>query len=449
MSGPAPGDPRASAAQRHDDERRRAYRRRGATYAMGYLAAAPLAVAAGAHRLWMRRRALVGLGEKLFGDGPRVTPGQVVLHGVSLGEVTLMRALAPRLEAALGGRCLLTTTTETGRAGLDKHFPDHERAFLPLDVPWAVNRFLTRARPRLVVLLENEIWPILLCACAARGIPVAVVNARMSERSFRRFAAAGAATRPLFRSLALALAQNGLYAARLARLGVPRDHVRVCGSMKADIVQPASETAARAEAARLGLDPAQPLLLCASTSAPEERPLLESWKRFAADGGWRLVICPRHPERGADLVAQCAALGVAAHRSSFGTTAPADAAVIVDEIGRLAPLYALAQLSGGMAVVGGSLGSGRGGQNMLEAAAAGCCTIVGWDTRNQPDSMQLLRAHGGVVELAPATLDAQLAELAAAPDRRRRLGEAGRRAWATGRGAAERVVAALVGLARG
>src|SRR5688572_29223347 len=98
--------------------------------------ALPLVALFLAHRLWIRRKGMVGLHEKLTGCGSRLTPGQIMVHGVSLGEVNLMRPVVPKLEAALGMRCLLTTTTETGRARLDEVFADHERVFLPLDLPW-------------------------------------------------------------------------------------------------------------------------------------------------------------------------------------------------------------------------------------------------------------------------------------------------------------------------
>ncbi len=422
-----------------------AWRMRAGAYATAIGALAPAAAVVIAARVWSRRKALVGLREKLSGEIAGIAPGSVLIHGVSLGEVALMKALVPSLEAA-GQRVLLTTTTETGWAGLEKSFSARARAFLPFDVPWAVARFLSRARPRLVVLLENELWPMLLCACAERGIPVVLANARMSTRSYRRLRLSGALMRPLIASLAGVLAQNAAYAARLVDLGAKRERVRVCGSMKADVVAPAPKAAAEAasEAARLGIDDGKPWLLLGSTSDPEEEFILRACMGWARDG-WRVVICPRHPERGAALVDLCARLGLPARASSAGSRAGgAQAAVVVDEIGRLGALYALCARGGGIAVVGGSLGSGRGGQNMLEAAAAGCATVVGWDTRNQPDTMQLLHDHQAVVAASAMEFGAAVAALARDPARRAALGAAGRRAWASGRGAGSRVAEALV-----
>lgn len=410
------------------------------------LIAAPLIVLFLAHRLWIRRKGMVGLHEKLTGRGMRLTPGQILVHGVSLGEVNLMRPVVPKLEAALGARCLLTTTTETGRARLNEIFDDHERAFLPLDLPWAVMRFLARTRPRLVVLLELEVWPVLLLCCHLRGIPVVLLNARVSERSYRGYAQARWLLRPLFRELRLALGQNGTWTARLVGLGVRRERAIVSGSMKADMVGRATPEAMAAEAERLGLRPSQPVLLLASTSAGEvveEQALLAPQLDRWLSRGWQIVVCPRHPERGAEIVGLLTALsGVKqVRRSSLGERLDAHGQImLVDEIGKLAALYAWTAAVNGIAVVGGSFGSGRGGQNMLEAAAAGCCTVVGWDTRNFPDAMALLNLADGVAEAGREDCQPLLTALADDPTRRKRLGTNGQQAWAAGRGAVERSI---------
>jgi 3-deoxy-D-manno-octulosonic-acid transferase len=245
------------------------------------------------------------------------------------------------------------------------------------------------------------------------------------------------------------MAQNALWGARLLALGVRRERLRVTGSMKADIVVRVGAEAAMAAAAALGLSPGQPVLLLASTSAggdglEEEAVVLGGRLGDWRARGWRVVVCPRHPERGAAIAARLRALGAEPRRSSLGERLDGGAGqlLIVDEIGRLAALYAWTALVAGIAVVGGSLGSGRGGQNMLEAAAHGCCTAVGPDTRNFPDAMELLRHAGGVVELG-RDAPAQLLALAGEPARRRALGDGAQRAWAAGRGAMARVVEGL------
>jgi 3-deoxy-D-manno-octulosonic-acid transferase len=415
-----------------------------------YAAASPLAALYAANRVWLRGKRLVGLREKLTGEGEPVAPGQVLVHGVSLGETMLMRPLVPHLERIFAARCLLTTTTGTGWQALGEQFAGHQRAFLPLDRPEAVRRFLARARPRLVVLLELEIWPGFIGECQARGIPVLLLNARCSESSFRGYRSAGPLLRPLLARLGLVLAQNALWAARLAALGVRRERLAVPGSLKADLVKPATPEAAATLAGSLGLTSGQPVLLLASTSAgadgrpDEEGAVLSDRLGWWREQGWRVVICPRHPERGPQVAALVARLGGTARRSSQGERlSGADEVLVVDEIGKLGALYAWTAAQTGIAVVGGSLGSGRRGQNMLEAAAAGCCTAVGADTRNFPDAMALLREGGGVVELSDPPEPTALTLLAGDGERRRRLGAAAQLAWRSGQGALARTVARL------
>ena len=417
----------------------------GVPFAVAATLATPLLLTWLAGRKLFSKRPLVGIGAKLTGACPAVAPGKILVHGVSLGETALMRPLVPRLEAALGTGCLLTTTTETDWQGLGKSFPDHPRAFLPFDLPWAVARFLDATKPRAVVLLESEFWPLLVLACHRRGIPVVVANARMSERSFTRLGRLPL-VRPLLAGYAGAAAQNALFAERLSALGIPR--VAVTGTMKADLVKAADPAAARAEATRTGLDPAKPLLLLASTSPGEEAAVLAGRLPAWQARGWQVAIAPRHPERGMDIAALVSAWGGTPRRTSQGQTVAAGEVAIVDEIGRLGALYALAANSG-IAVVGGSLGSGRGGQNMLEAAAAGCATVVGWDVVNQPDAMALLRAADGVVEVTAGTAQDALEDLAGDAPRRQRLGLAGKQAWQAGLGAADRTAAHLVGILAG
>ncbi len=392
------------------------------------------------YRYRIQKRHIVGLGEKQSGHGPQVEQGSVMVHGVSLGETMLMKPLVPLLTEKLNKKCLLTTTTETGWAGLNKNFPEHDKRFFPLDFPWAVNRFLDETNPSLVILLELELWPLFLLTCYRRRIPVVVLNARIGLKSFIGYRRFIHLLGPLFRGLHLCLAQNNLWAKRFEQLGVPNTHV--CGSMKADLVQRADDATLAREANRLGLSFGERIFLIASTSAPEEEPLIRSWMEWGRQS-WRLIICPRHPERGAEIERICSKLQLLAIRTSQSDdelNAPTGHVIIVDEIGCLSKLYELAELT----CVGGSFGSGRHGQNMLEAAATGTCTVVGDDTSNHPDSMTLLRANDGIVEVTDETVHLELKALAMNNARRQEVATNGQQAFKHALGASKRGVDMLV-----
>lgn len=413
----------------------RRWRQRGAWLKVAAAGAAPVLAA---EQLLRRARGRPGNGfvDKFCGRAPRRRDGPVLLHGVSLGEVNLLRPLAERLRAT-GQPVVVSTSTSSGWQAAGQHFAANEPVRLPYDLPWAVRRFLQTIRPTAVLLFECELWPVFLHGCHERAIPVAIVNGRVSDRSFAGYQRADAVLRPLLRRCRLGLGQTPTWTARLHQLGLPR--VACTGSMKADMVRPADAATRDALATALGL-PAGPasekqVLLGASTGAGEEAAIIAAWRDGAAARGWRLVLCPRHPERGAAIADHCRQLGLRPWRSSQGGAAPTtEAIIIVDEIGKLAGLYANAAI----AIVGGSLGSGRGGQNMLEAAAAACCTIVGPDTRNQPDGMALLRAADAVIESPAADLGRAIAPLLDDVEYRHALGQAARRAWQGGGGALER-----------
>ncbi|TVR13065.1 MAG: hypothetical protein EA401_07620 [Planctomycetota bacterium] len=388
---------------------------------------------AGILRRLRRGSGIPGLRYKCFGPSADLPSGRVVVHGVSLGEVGLMGLVVPELERVWRCSTLLTSTTDTGWQALQRHWQHHPRAWWPFDLPWAVERFLAVTRPRAVVLLELELWPRMLMACHRRGIPVYVVNARVSERSYRGYRRARGLIAPLLRPVPLALAQNARWGAHLRALGCQQ--VQVSGSLKADLVRLAAPDVVEDVRQRLNLDSQRPILLVASTSDDEERPCIKAWREACPD--WQLVLCPRHPERGAQVAQALAHSGarLPVWRWSNAAAEPsADAVRIVDAIGHLSALYALADI----AIVGGSLGSGRHGQNMLEAAAHGCATVVGMDTSNFPDAMTLLREANGVVETSVEDLAACLRRLTTDSSERERLAAAGRAGWRAACGSTQR-----------
>ena len=385
-----------------------------------------------------RGKSLPGLRDKVLGPQTAYTPHQVVVHGVSLGEVGLMSLVVPGIERQWNCRCLLTTSTQTGWDQLHKKWPDHERSWLPLDLPWAVDEFLTTTKPQALVLLELELWPRLIAACHRRNIPIYLLNGRVSERSYRGYRKINRLLRPLLGKFRLALGQNRLWTARLRGLGCR--HAQEGGSLKADLVQIAGDKAVQSLRTELNLDE-RPIFLIASTSEGEEGCCLDAYQEACPD--WQIIVAPRHPERGPALAREALQRNFTVWRWSDPNRdevcPQGNDLRLVDTIGKLSALYALADI----AIVGGSLGSGRHGQNMLEAAAHRCATIVGPDTSNFPDAMALLRNARAIVESPPQELTKTIRHLATNPIERKRLGKAGHDAWLAARGASERCEALL------
>jgi len=356
-------------------------------------------------RLWWRGRREPGyrahIAERFGRYGPRPDGGIVWLHAVSLGET---RAAAPLVARLLRERpadtVLLTHMTATGRAaGAALADPRVVQAWLPYDVPFAVERFLAHFRPRAGLLMETEVWPNLLDAARRHDVPVFLVNARLSERSARRYARVPALAHAAFASLAGAAAQTSDDAARLRALGTP--DVACTGNLKFD--QPVGDdVAARAAALRAVLGE-RPVLLAASTRDGEEALLLDALVRDAARTTPALpprtlvAIVPRHPQRFDAVAELLRARGVRFARRTDATW-PADIDVLLgDSMGELPVYYAAADV----AFVGGSL-LPLGGQNLLEPIALGVPTLVGPHTFNFAEAAHAAIEAGAARRIADA-----------------------------------------------
>ena len=336
---------------------------------------------------------------------------RIWLHGVSVGEVQLLAALAAELrrQADAAGKpidCVVSSSTTTGlevavkRFGADRAFP------CPLDFTWAVDRVLDRVAPGLVVLGELELWPNLLARTARRGIPIVVANARMSERSAAGYARIRPLVRRMLGHVGLVIARSRQDADRFAALG-GRDVV-VTGSMKFDGVQ-GDRTAPDVIRLRAlaGIATDDVVFLAGSTQDPEERLATETFLALAAaHPRLRLVIVPRHVERAGAVAAICDAAGIRWQRRSRLEADGADPAarvLLVDTTGELGWWWGTATI----AFVGGSLDGKRGGQNMLEPAAYGAAVSFGPHTRNFKDEVRrLLDADAAVVVRDGADLTA-------------------------------------------
>ena len=380
-------------------------------------------------RLWWRGRAeplyREAVGERLgHYDGDR--PAKLIwIHAVSVGE---SRAAAPLVRALAGAFAdhgiLMTCTTAAGRETIKQVYGESVLvAYLPYDLPEAVQHFLEYYRPRLGILMETELWPNLLAQCARNGVPMLLANARLSMRSARGYRRWGALARPAIGALAGVCAQTAQDAARLRELGAR--NVEVTGNLKFDVEPDAAQLAAgRAWRARL----ARPVVLLASTREDEEDPLLAAARFERA----LLVVVPRHARR-FDEVARWAQ----SRRTQAPLPAPGDRVHLGDTMGEMAFYYAACDV----AVIGGSFAP-LGGQNLIEALAAGAPVIVGPHMYNFAEATRLAVAAGAAVQVRDTRQAMErAAQLLADDGARARMSEAGRTLCAAHRGATARHLA--------
>jgi 3-deoxy-D-manno-octulosonic-acid transferase len=296
-----------------------------------------------------------------------------------VGEVLAVSRLVGELDRALPGhRLVISTTTRTGQELARQRFGVDRVFYCPLDLPWAVRAYLNALQPRLLILAETEFWPNLLNGCSRRGIPVAVVNARISDRSWPRYRRLRGLWRPFLERLSRVLAQSQTDAERLMAIGCNAERVSVAGNLKFD-VRAASQADATCELRRRahGLR----LMVAGSTLDGEEAALLDAWPRLLeANPQLVLVLAPRHPERFAAVAALVEKSGFVWARRSDWRLDPEDERqplspgqiVLLDTIGELASVYSLAAV----AFVGGSVVP-AGGHNPLEPAQFGVPIVMG------------------------------------------------------------------------
>jgi 3-deoxy-D-manno-octulosonic-acid transferase len=321
------------------------------------------------------------------------------LHAVSVGEVNLLAPLLRRLQSELPDwECVVSSTTLTGYSLAKTRYPEITVFYCPLDFSWAVSNALRRIRPDLLVLAELELWPNLIAACRGAGAQVAVVNGRLSDRSFRGYRLLRPVVRSLLGKIPLVAAQNEQYAERFRSLGAAEESVCVTGSLKYDGAQTDRSNPRTERLARLaGFRSDDVVFLAGSTGEPEEALALAAFEALAPLAPrLRLLLVPRHPDRFDAVAALLDASGQAWQRRSaldIGPANPAARILLVDQVGELGAWWGTATIG----FVGGSL-CGRGGQNMIEPAAYGVAVSFGPNTRNFRDIVAgLLAAEGAVV----------------------------------------------------
>ncbi len=367
--------------------------------------------------------------------------GHLWVHAVSVGEVN---AAAPLIHALLRDhpqrRVLVTTITPTGSERVKALWGERvDHVYLPYDLTGAVARFLRHFRPRIALIVETELWPNLLFACRDHGIPVYLVNARLSERSLRGYRALRALVGRALRTMRAVAAQSDADAARFVRLGARDAQVVVCGNLKFDTrVDPGIEAFAQEFRARVV---GRPVWIAASTHPDEEALVLAIDRHLRARWPDLLMLwAPRHPERfrPATQLAIDTGLQVATRKLTRLPDAD-DAVFVIDTLGELMSFYACADV----AFVGGSL-QPVGGHNLLEPAAVGTAIVTGPHLHNFSDIAEQLR-QADAVRIVPdvAAAAAELERLLADPSSRERMVAAGRTLVEQGRGALRRTIALI------
>ncbi len=390
----------------------------------------------------------VGLKERL-GTVPdrllqQVAANTIWIHAVSVGEVLAISRVIHELKTQLPGwRIVVSTTTDTGQKLAHERFGDTNVFYFPIDLPFAVRAYLKALRPKLLVLAESEFWPNLLRWARLSGVAVAVVNARVSDRSLPRYLRFQKLLRPVMQNVQLFLAQSEEDARRLVRMGAPTERLQVSGNLKFEVKPPARPPIAAAFAA-LKREGNGPFLVAGSTLDGEEAMLLEMFREVLPRYPHTvLVMAPRHPER-FEVVASLLGLSGLRYqrRSQWKETTPiAGGIFLLDNIGELASLYEFADL----AFVGGSLVP-RGGHNVLEAAQFGAPIMVGPYTENFRDIVQVFRNADALRVIAPESLTAAVLQLLENHDERIALGQRAFEVMRSQRGATGRTVSALLEL---
>jgi 3-deoxy-D-manno-octulosonic-acid transferase len=368
-----------------------------------------------------------------------MTPGGIVLHAASVGEVNAATPLVQALLSRYPGLPLsLTCFTPTGSARIRAVFGTQvQHVYIPLDLPGCVQRFFRHARPRLLIVMETEIWPNLYHAAARHNIPILLANARISEKSFPRFQRVRRLVGDALLQVSCIAAQSKSDARRFAALGADPARITVSGNLKFELKLP-PELHMQGQALRRAWGEQRPVFLAASTREGEESPVLEAFqgvlKHFPTA---LLILVPRHPERFPQAVQLAGARGLSVHLLSTGLPCPASVqCLVVDAMGELLRFYAACDV----AFVGGSLVA-MGGHNMLEPAALSVPVLLGPHTFNFADISRELLAAGGAKQVPNATqLEQSVCLLLGDAALRQQMGSAGLALVAQGQGALARTL---------
>ena len=394
--------------------------------------------------LWRMLRAgkyRVGLSERLGAVPERLSRGEAVVwvHAVSVGEVLAMSTTIAHLRAA-GRRVVVSTTTATGQALARERFGAENVFHFPLDFAFAVRPYLRALRPALVVLAETEFWPNFLRLAKASGARVAVVNARISDRSFPRYRRFRGLLGGVLRHVDVFLAQTEEDARRLREVGADPSRVSVAGNLKFDVKPAADIALVPLLRDAFERDHAGPVVVAGSTLAGEEEIVLRSFAEVRRDYPQVvLVLAPRHPERFAAVAALLDKSGIPwQRRSQWRPGAPLPKVLLLDTIGELAAIYQLADI----AFVGGSLVP-AGGHNVVEPARFGVPVVVGPHNQNFREIVDVFDRAGALTITGESNLGDTWRVLLRDQPRRAGLGQRAAEVVRQNAGATAKIAAAL------
>lgn len=410
-------------------------------YSVGAVALAPL---------WMRK-ARSGWDERL-GHVPRLPAmgaKRLMVHGVSMGEQGALRELIPMV-LETGAEVVVSASTDTGIEQARKLYGQMRRVFIvryPLDFSWSVRRFLDATSPDAVALCELEVWPNFIAECTRRGVPVAVINGRLSAKSYKGYRRLRPLLRPTFARLALAAVQDETYAERFCAMGVPQKRVTVTDTMKWDTARINDDVEGADDfAAAMGIDRSRLLVVAGSTSEGEERLLHQ-----ACPPGVQLLCAPRKPER---FAAAAADLPGCTRRSGAQQWPPGGGGAalgsskqrfLLDTLGELRKAYALADV----VVVGRSFGlpgAQKGGSDPIESVALGKATIIGPSYENFTTVVNTLVAADGLAVASAGELRVVLGGLLNDAAQRAAMARRGRACVRAHQGATRRQAALLLAM---
>jgi len=391
-----------------------------------------------------------GLAERLGKVPARISAGGsgtqrvIWVHAVSVGEVLAVAGLVGEMRRALPQyRVMISTTTDTGQDLARKRFGEDSVFYFPMDFAFAIRPYLQALKPELVVLAETEFWPNFLRLVHANGSQIAVVNARISNRSWPRYRRFRWALRRMLVHVGLFLAQTKEDADRLQSIGADSRRVQVTGNLKFDVSLPASPPIVESLRRALAAERAGPVLVCGSTVEDEEPPLLKAFENVRV-GHPRavMILAPRHPERFDAVAMLLQQMGIPWHRRTLWAGEPlAGGVLLVDSIGELAALYGLADV----AFVGGSLVP-RGGHNIIEPAQHGVAIVTGNHTENFRDIISRFQSQDAVRIVGVAELPLMLMQVLENDGERLALGRRAKETIESQAGATARTLQALQGL---